>query len=316
VNRDADERRRGFVYVTSAYLLWGVFPLYFPLLKPASPLEILAHRVVWSLVVCALLLRFTSGFSGVRTVLRNGRQTRLLILAAVLVSVNWGVYIWAVNAHHVVESSLGYFINPIVSILFGVVLLGERLRPMQWAAVGIAMVAIVVITIDVGRLPWIALVLAFSFGGYGLCKKKADVNAADSLTIETGVLFVPALTVLIVIWAQGNLAFGAVSLGNSLLLACAGLVTAIPLMLFTAGTTRLPLSIVGMVQFITPIMQFIVGVWIRHEELPTAVLIGFCLVWVALTVLTIDAVRHRSHATDDASGVTVPQRVEDVAELT
>jgi chloramphenicol-sensitive protein RarD len=240
----------------------------------------------------------TSGFGGVRAVLRKRRQTWLLVLAAGLVSANWGVYVWAVNAEHVVEASLGYFINPIVSILFGVVLLGERLRPMQWLAVGIAVVAIVVITIDVGHLPWIALVLAFSFGGYGLCKKKADVSAADSLAIETGVLFLPALVTLIVIAVQGNLVFGTVSVGNSLLLACSGLVAAIPLLLFTAGTTRLPLSIVGMVQFITPIMQFVVGVWIRHETLPTAVLIGFCLVWAALTVLTIDALRHRAQVND------------------
>jgi chloramphenicol-sensitive protein RarD len=315
VTTELSERRRGFVYVTSAYLLWGLFPLYFPLLEPASPLEILAHRVVWCLVVCVVLLRFTSGFGGVRNVLRNGRQTRLLVLAAVLVSVNWGVYIWAVNTQHVVEASLGYFINPIVSILFGVLVLGERLRTMQWLAVGIAFVAIVVITIDVGHLPWIALVLAFSFGGYGLCKKKADVNAADSLAIETGVLFLPALVTLIVIAARGNLAFGTVSVGNSLLLAGAGLVTAVPLLLFTAGTTRLPLSIVGMVQFITPIMQFIVGVWIRHENLPVAVLIGFCLVWAALTVLTIDALRHRAQATEPRPTAATPERDDDVAEL-
>jgi chloramphenicol-sensitive protein RarD len=308
---DAEERRRGFVYVVSAYLLWGAFPLYFPLLEPASPLEILAHRVVWSLVVCALLLRFTSGFSGVRAVLRQRRTTQLLVLAAALVSINWGVYIWAVNAHHVVEASLGYFINPIVSILFGVVLLGERLRPLQWVAVGIAVIAIGVITADVGRLPWIALVLAFSFGGYGLCKKKADVNAADSLTIETSVLFLPALMTLVVIAAQGNLAFGAVSVANSLLLACAGLVTAIPLLLFTAGTTRLPLSVVGMVQFITPIMQFLVAVVIRHENLPPAMLIGFCLVWAALTVLTIDALKHRTQVND-----RLDDEVEGIAELT
>ncbi|HEY3736186.1 MAG TPA: EamA family transporter RarD [Jatrophihabitans sp.] len=288
-----DERRRSFAFATTAYLLWGVFPLYFPLLEPASSLEILGHRVTWSLIVCVLLLQFTTGFRGVREVLRNRRQLGLLVLAAVLVSVNWGLYIWAVNAHHVVESSLGYFINPLVSILFGVVIFGERLRRLQWTAVGIAVIAIIVITIDVGRLPWIALTLAFSFGGYGLCKKKANVNAADSLTIETGVLFLPALATLIVIAARGDMAFGTVSVGNSLLLACCGLVTAIPLMLFTAGATRLPLSVMGMLQFITPILQFIVGVWIRHERLGTAVLMGFCLVWLALVVLSVDALRSR-----------------------
>lgn len=288
-----DQSRKGFLYASSAYLMWGVFPLYFPLLEPANPLEILGHRVAWSLVVCVLLLHFTTGFGGVRAALRNGRQLRLLVLAAVLVSVNWGTYIWAVNAHHVVESSLGYFINPVVSILFGVVIFHERLRPMQWSAVAIAVVAIVVITVDVGRLPWIALTLAFSFGGYGLCKKKANVNAADSLAIETAVLFLPALAVLITIAARGEMAFGTAGVGNSLLLAACGVITAIPLMLFTAGTTRLPLSVIGMLQFITPILQFIVGVGIRHEKLPTAVLIGFCLVWVALIVLSLDAAKQR-----------------------
>lgn len=288
-----DQSRKGFLYASSAYLMWGVFPLYFPLLEPANPLEILGHRVAWSLVVCVLLLHFTTGFGGVRAALRNGRQLRLLVLAAVLVSVNWGTYIWAVNAHHVVESSLGYFINPVVSILFGVVIFHERLRQMQWSAVAIAVVAIVVITVDVGRLPWIALTLAFSFGGYGLCKKKANVNAADSLAIETAVLFLPALAVLIAIAARGEMAFGTAGVGNSLLLAACGVITAIPLMLFTAGTTRLPLSVIGMLQFITPILQFIVGVGIRHEKLPTAVLIGFCLVWVALIVLSLDAAKQR-----------------------
>jgi chloramphenicol-sensitive protein RarD len=288
-----NRRRDGLVYATSAYLLWGVFPLYFPLLEPAGSVEILAHRMSWSLVVVIVILALTTGFGGVRAVLRDRRQFGWLSLAAVLVSVNWGVYIWAVNSEHVVEASLGYFINPLVTILLGVVVLRERLRPVQWVAVGIAAVAIVVITADLGKLPWIALVLAASFGTYGLCKKQANVGAVDSLTIETGVLFVPAVIALTVIAARGDLVFGTHSVGNSLLLAASGVVTAVPLLLFASGTTRLPLSVMGMLQFLTPILQFAVGVWIRHEDLPTAELIGFCLVWAALIVLTVDGFRHR-----------------------
>lgn len=286
-------RSDGLIYATSAYLLWGVFPLYFPLLEPAGALEILAHRMSWSLLVVVAILTFTTGFGGVRAVLRNRRQFGLLSLAAVLISVNWGVYIWAVNNGHVVEASLGYFINPLVTILLGVLLLQERLRPAQWAAVGIATVAIVVITVDLGKLPWIALVLAGSFGTYGLCKKQAGVGAADSLAVETGVLFVPAVVALTVIAARGDLVFGTHSVGTSLLLAASGVVTAVPLLLFAAGTLRLPLSVVGMLQYLTPVLQFAVGVWIRHEHLPTAELIGFCLVWLALIVLTVDGLRSR-----------------------
>jgi chloramphenicol-sensitive protein RarD len=269
-----------------------MFPLYFPLLEPAGTIEILASRMAWSLVTVVVLLRLTGGFAGVRTVLADRRAVGLLAAAAVFVSVNWGVYIWGVNAHHVVETSLGYFINPIFTIVLGVMVLGERLRTAQWVAVGIGAAAVVVITVDYGRLPWIALVLAFSFGMYGFCKKRANVGAADSLAIETGVQFLPAVIALTVLGAQGNLVFGT-RWSTSLLLALAGVVTAVPLLLFAAGTRRLPLSVVGLLQYLTPVLQFAVGVGIRHEPLPTSELIGFVLVWVALAVLTVDGLRHQ-----------------------
>jgi chloramphenicol-sensitive protein RarD len=288
---DDDDARRGLIYGASAYLLWGLFPLYWPLLEPAGTVEILAQRMAWSLVVMAVILRITRGFGRVRAVLANRRQRSLLVAAAVVVTVNWGTYIYGVNSGHVVETSLGYFINPLFTILLGVFVLGERLRPMQWTAVGIGTVAVLVIAVDYGHPPWIALILATSFGLYGFFKKSAAVGAVESMAIETGAMFVPALIALGVVAAQGNLVFASHGAGNALLLASTGIVTAVPLLLFAASTRRLPLSVVGLLQYLAPVLQFSVGVGIRHEPLPPAELIGFALVWIALIVLTVDRLR-------------------------
>ncbi len=285
------ETRRGLIYGASAYLMWGFFPLYFPLLEPAGTIEILAQRMVWSLVVVVVLLRFAGGYGGVRAVLANRRQLALLVAAAAVITANWGTYIYGVNTEHVVETSLGYFVNPLVTILLAVVILGERLRRAQWVAVAIATVAVVVITVDYGRPPWIALILAFSFGLYGFFKKRAAAGALDSLAVETGALFLPALLTLVVIAVHGDLAFGRHGVGNTLLLAGTGVITAVPLLMFAAGTRRLPLSVIGLLQYLAPVLQFAVGVGIRHEALPTAEFVGFALVWVALIVLTVDGVR-------------------------
>ena len=294
---DQADTRRGLVFGASAYLLWGLFPLYWPLLDPASTLEMLAQRMVWSLVVMAILLRVSGGLSGVRAVFADRRQRLFLIAAAVVVTINWGTYIYGVNTHHVVETSLGYFINPLFTILLGVLVLGERLRPMQWAAVVIGFVAVLVIAVDYGHPPWIALILATSFGLYGFFKKQAAVGAVDSMAVETSVLFVPALVTLIVINAHGDLAFGRHGTANTLLLAGTGVVTIVPLLLFAASTRRLPLSTVGLLQYLAPVLQFAVGVGIRHESLPAAELVGFVLVWVALIVLTVDGVRSQRRST-------------------
>jgi chloramphenicol-sensitive protein RarD len=291
--QERSETRDGLLYGIGSYLLWGLFPLYFPLLEPAGTVEILASRMAWSLVVVVVLLACVRGFAGVWAVLRNRRQFGLLACAAVLISVNWAVYIWGVNSGHVVECSLGYFINPLFTILLGVVVLGERLRTAQWVAVGIGTLAVVVIAVDYGRPPWIALTLSCSFGLYGFVKKRAGVGALDSLAVETGTLLLPAVIALTVLGLQGDLAFGHNGAGNTLLIASSGIVTAVPLLLFAAATQRLPLSVIGLLQYLTPVLQFVVGVGIRHEHVPFAEFIGFCLVWVALIVLSVDGIRHQ-----------------------
>jgi chloramphenicol-sensitive protein RarD len=207
------------------------------------------------------------------------------------VSANWGIYIWGVNHHHVVETSLGYFINPLLTILLGVVVLKESLRPAQWTAVAIAAVAIVVLTLDYGRLPWIALALAFSFATYGFLKSRTSVGAIESLAIETGFLAVPALVTLCVLAGQSTLTFAHHGAGQAALLAGTGIVTAVPLLLFAAGARRLPLTVLGLLQYLTPVIQFAVGIGIRHEPLPAPRLAGFALVWIALSILTFDALR-------------------------
>jgi chloramphenicol-sensitive protein RarD len=299
------ERRDGLIFGAGAYLLWGLFPLYWPLLKPAGPLEILAHRMIWSLVFIGAILAVTRGWSRVRLIVADRGKLGRLALAASVITVNWGVYIWGVNSKHVVETSLGYFINPLLTILLGVFVLHESLRTVQWIAVGIATLAIVVLTVDYGRLPWIALTLACSFATYGFLKKQVNVGAVESLAVEAGVLAIPALITLIVITGRGDLAFGHAGTGNALLLAGTGAITAIPLLLFGAGMRRLPLTVIGLLQYLAPVLQFAVGVGIRHEPMPTARLVGFSLVWLALIVLTVDGVRNQRNTAAERAAESV-----------
>ncbi|MEV7966690.1 EamA family transporter RarD [Sphaerisporangium sp. NPDC088356] len=288
------DSRRGVLYGIAAYVMWGLFPLYWPLLKPSGAVEILAHRMVWSLVAVIAVLVVRRHWSWFRELAGQPRKLLLLTLAAVVVSVNWGVYIYAVNAGHVVESALGYFINPLVSVLFGVMIFRERLRPWQWVAVGLGTLAVVVLTVDYGRPPWIALVLAVSFGTYGLIKKSANVGAAESLTVETLVLLLPALAYLVFLQVQGTSTFGNEGLGHAALLAGAGLVTAIPLMCFTAAAIRVPLTLIGLLQYIAPILQFLCGVLVAHETMPPSRWAGFTIIWLALAVFSWEGL-HNAH---------------------
>jgi chloramphenicol-sensitive protein RarD len=284
------EVRRGTLLGFAAYLLWGLFPLYWPLLEPAGAVEILAHRVLWSLVLVGLVLLVRA--RSLRTLPRGRRQLKLLVAAAVLIAVNWGVYIWGVNAHHVVETSLGYFVNPLVSVALGVVALGERLRRTQWAAVGLAAVGVLVLTVESGRLPWIALALAASFGTYGLVKKVVGVPAVEGLVVETAVLTPLALGYVLIGALFGTTTFATHGAGHALLLASAGVVTAIPLLAFAGAAARVPLSRLGLMQYVTPTMQFLIGVLVRHEPLPPGRLVGFVLVWFALAMFTADTATH------------------------
>jgi chloramphenicol-sensitive protein RarD len=284
----ATERREGVLYGAGAYLLWGVFPLFFPLLKPAGPVEILAERIIWSLVAVVAVLAFGRSFVSLGAVLRQRRKVALLGIAAVLIAVNWGTFIYAVNSDHVIESSLGYFITPLVSAGFGVLVFREQLRSRQVLALAIGAVAVVVLAVDYGRLPWIALVLAASFGSYGLVKKIVDVGAAESLAVETLILLAPAIACVGVLQAVGTGTFTHEAPGHPLLLMASGVVTALPLLLFSAAVTRIPLTVIGMLQYLAPVLQFLVGLVIVGEAMPASRWIGFGLVWVALVVLSAD----------------------------
>lgn len=287
-----DERRLGVLAGLGAYSLWGLFPLYFPLLEPAGGLEIVAHRVLWSLVFIALLLTVLRNWSQVRALVTDRRRLLVLAGAAILIAVNWVVFVYGVNSGQVVETSLGYFINPLVSVLLGVVVFSERLRPVQWVAVGIAAVAVAVLTIDYGRPPWIALTLAATFALYGVMKKLVRVEAAPGLFVETALVSIPAVVVLAVLHSGGDGTFGNVGVGHTLLLVSSGVATAIPLLLFAAAARRIPLSTVGLLQYLTPLMQLAIGVFVYDEPMPPARLAGFVIVWVALAVFTGDSLRH------------------------
>jgi len=287
VNR-VPQSRSGLAAGVGAYLLWGLFPLYWPLLEPAAPVEILAHRIAWSLVFLVAVLAATTGFRWLPVLGR--RRAALLTLAAVLVTINWGTYIYGVNSEHVVETSLGYFINPLVTVALAVGVLRERLSRPQWLAVLIAAVGVTVLALDYGRPPWIALVLAFSFGSYGLVKKRAGVDGTQSLTFETAVLVVPALAYLLWLGADGRGTFTSEGAGHTALLAAGGIFTAVPLMLFGASAIRIRLSTLGLLQFIAPVMQFLIGVLVYDEPMPLSRLAGFALVWIALLVFMADAI--------------------------
>jgi chloramphenicol-sensitive protein RarD len=302
-------RRTGIVAGLGAYAMWGLFPLYFPLLEPAGGVEIVAHRVIWSLVFVALLLTALRRWAQVRAALRDRRAVLVLAGAAVLIAVNWLVFVYGVNSGHVVETSLGYFINPLVSVLLGVVVFSERLRPLQWTAVGIAAVAVGVLTVDYGHPPWIALALAASFGLYGVMKKLVRVEAAPGLFVETAIVAVPAAAAIVVLQADGQGTATSGGAGHFLLLMSSGVATAIPLLLFAAATRRIPLSTVGLLQYLTPLMQLAIGVFVRHEPMPPARLAGFVIVWIALAVFTADSLRTARAAGRRSVAESLPEPV-------
>ena len=290
---NARRRGTGLAYVISAYALWGTFPLYFLLFAPASALEVVGFRIVLSFVFCLLLITVFRRWRAILGLVRQPRVVGAMALAGIFIYVNWLVYVFAVLNDQVVEASLGYFINPLVTVLLGVFMLRESLRPAQWVAVGVSAIAVLVIAIGYGTFPVISLVLAASFGMYGYVKSRvgAQVDALSGLTIETTALAPLALAQLIVLGSTAGLAFGQHGVGQAVAMLSAGVVTAVPLLMFAAGTRRLPLVAVGLAQYLTPVLQFVIGVAILGEPMPLERWIGFALVWVALLILSVDMVR-------------------------
>jgi chloramphenicol-sensitive protein RarD len=286
----AKVRSLGLVFGVSAYTLWGLFPIYWPLLEPASSVEIVSHRAVWTLVFCFIILWLTKTLKSTLALLKRPKIVAGLFLGSILISINWIIYIYAATSGHVVEASLGYYINPIVVIATGVLILKEKMRPLQWLSVGVATLGVAVLTLDYGRLPWIALGLAFSWGGYGLVKKQLGLGALEGLSIETLISSGAYLAYLIWLGNQGEGQFG-VSWKITLLFIGGGAVTAIPLLLFNGATNRLPLTLIGLLQYITPTIQFSIGVWYFHENMPAARWIGFVIIWIALVALALDLVK-------------------------
>ena len=284
--------RLGYLYGIGAYALWGFMPLYIRLLVPTGAIEVLAHRVIWSVAFVVVVLFAVRGWRPLRRLADRPAALGGVALAAGILAVNWGIYIYGVNTDRVVETALGYFIVPLVVVLLGVGVLRERLRAAQWIAVGIGGTAVAVLTVAYGRIPYIALTLALSFAAYGLIKKRLGLPAAQGLFVESAVLALPALGYLGWLVWRAESTFAATSPGHTALLVAAGAVTAIPLLFFAGAANRIPLTGLGMLQYIAPILQLGCGVLIFHEPMPPARLAGFALVWVALTVFTIDGIRH------------------------
>ncbi len=289
---DPGEGRRGSLAGLAAYAIWGVFPLYFHALAPAGAWEILAHRIVWTLLICAVVLLVRRDLGWIRPLLGRPRMLAGITIAAVLIAVNWVVYVAAVVAGHVTDASLGYFLNPIVTVGLGVFVLGERLRRLQWVAVGIGLLAGVYLSVAVGRVPWIALTLAFSFALYGLTKKKlgATLPALHGLTVETVVLAPVAVAIIVWLGVAGTQTFTGGAPVHPGLLVLSGVVTAVPLLLFATAARRVPLTTMGLLQFLTPVLQLLCGVWLLGEEMSRARWVGFAFVWLALALLSLDSV--------------------------
>jgi len=281
---------KGLLFGVSAYIIWGLLPLYWKLVEEAGAYEILAHRGIWSLLICVSLLALRKQLKSAYEMVRSSRTLSLLFLASGLLTINWGVYIWSVTVNRVVEAALGYYITPLINVTFGVLLLREKLKPAQWIAVTLAAAGVVILTLGYGSLPWIALVLAISWGSYSLIKKSLNLGALETLSLETLFAFLPNLVFLLIIESNGSAEFGS-TWSISLLLFGAGAATVIPLLLFNGSTTRLPLSTVGLLQYITPTIMFFIGIYINNEDISTTKVIGFAFIWLALAVLSRDLYR-------------------------
>ena len=287
-------RRAGLINGFSAYLLWGVMPLLFAAAAPTGALELVSHRVIWSLGFCAILLVFNGGFMRTWQILRSPRLFGLLLLASVLIAINWTTFIYGVETNQLVEISLGYYLNPLISIGLGVIFLGEKLRPLQWTAVGFGLLAVIIVGIGLGRVPYLAFTVALSFGLYGLVKNKVGsrVGALEGMAVESLVLAVPSAIYLIALGSLGLQTFTGFGGWHVFVIIITGPATAIPLILFSAAARRIPLSWVGMLQYLTPTIQFTLGVTVLGEMMSTTRWIGFFVIWIAVILLCTDMIRH------------------------
>jgi chloramphenicol-sensitive protein RarD len=284
----------GIWYALGAYVLWGLFPIYWKWLQHVPALQVIGHRIGWSFILLLIVIIATKQWTKFRSTLTR-RVLGVYLIAGLLLSINWLVYVWGVNSGQVVETSLGYFINPLLSVLLGLIFLKERLRPMQWIPIGLAAFGVVYLTWTYGSLPWIALSLAFSFGFYGLVKKTSPLGSLYGLTLETGLVFVPALAYLIFVENTGQGSFGHTGIGSDLLLVGAGVVTTVPLLMFASAAKRIPLTMVGIMQYIAPTIQFLLGVLVYKEPFTRTSLIGFSMIWVALIFFWVEgAFVHRA----------------------
>jgi len=288
--------KKGLLYALGAYFTWGLFPIYWKFLKHVPAVQLLGHRILWSFALLALVLLFTGQFGALRQKLTDLKVLRIYALAAVLIGINWLTYVWAVNAGFIVETSLGYFINPLISVVLGMIFFRERLRPLQWIPVVLAAAGVIYLTLSYGRLPWIALTLAFSFGFYGLVKKLAPLNSVFGLTLETGILLVPAILYLVFAEISGAAAFSHTGATSDILMIGAGLATTIPLLMFAGAARRIPLTMIGLMQYIAPTMQFLLGIFIYKEPFSFQQLIGFGIVWCGLLVFAAESFYHNQRA--------------------
>lgn len=284
---------RGVLYGAAAYLMWGFFPIYFKALQVVSSLQIMMHRVVWSFIFVMLLIILRKEWPRFKESLNKPRVLLTYTLTAVLLAANWLIYIYGVNSGQIVETSLGYFINPLLSVALGVIILRERLRPLQWIPIGLATLGVIYLTLQYGSPPWIALALAFSFGMYGLIKKIAPLGALHGLSLETGIIFLPALLYLLFADSQGYGAFGHLGWNVTILLAFVGVITALPLLLFGMAARSIPLSLLGILQYIAPTVQFLLGIFLFQEPFPFSLLIGYSIIWLALIIFTVEGAHER-----------------------
>ncbi|MDJ0753780.1 MAG: EamA family transporter RarD [Ardenticatenaceae bacterium] len=292
------KENKGYLYATTAYFLWGILPIYWKQVDHIPAVEVLLHRILWSLVFLAALLSLQRNWGWLRTALRNRKILLIYTAATLFLSLNWGIYIWAVNASHIVETSLGYFINPLVSVFFGMIFLGERLRPVQWLAILIAGSGVLFLFLSGGDLVlWIALALPLTFAVYALLKKKAPLDSLKGLTLETAIVGFPALLILLYWGVTGQGALGQVDRSTDFFLVASGAATAIPLLFFGAAAPRIPMRMIGILQYVAPTMQFLLGVFVYGEPFDQTRFIGFCIIWVALIIYTVESFLNRQRTT-------------------